>query len=272
MPPVRSVQAELGRFLRARRERLLPADVGLAPGARRRAPGLRREEVALLANVSTTYYTFLEQGRNVRPSRQILDALAGALRLSATEQALLHQLVEGAASAPGLEQLAPGVAALVDRMDPYPAYVSGRRFDVLAANRCARALFVDWDAVPHRERNIVWFTLADPRSREIYRDWEQEAAAQLGRFRAAAAQHPGDPDFAEFAERLYQASPVAREWWDRQEAVPLGGGMKRLRHPELGDLDVHHVVLQVADAPEQKLVTFAPAGAADEVLLQLGRG
>ena len=145
--------AALGQLLRSRRERLVPADVGLPAdsfgGRRRRAAGLRREEVALLANLSATYYTFLEQGRPVRPSAQVLDALAAALRMSAAERRYLHVLAYGpavdtgpAAAAPP-ERLDPAVADLVQRLEPFPTMVKGRRWDVLAANPAARELFAD---------------------------------------------------------------------------------------------------------------------------------
>jgi|SRR2546421_5909091 len=268
-----SPHQEIGQLLRSWRERLRPDDVGLPTGARRRTRGLRREEVALLANVSTTYYTFLEQGRTVRPSRQVLDALAQALRLSGPERGLLYQLAHGDPPVGGdgdgdVETLAPGVAALVDRMDPYPTYVTGRRWDILAANRGARALFTDWPARPAEERNILWFMFADPRARSVYVEWEKEASAQLARFRAAAARHAGDPEFTELVERLHRASAQARLWWSRPRVQPLGGGIKRLRHDLIGDLTVRHVVLQVADAPEQKLVTFGAAEPGDDERLR----
>jgi transcriptional regulator with XRE-family HTH domain len=272
-PLAHSPHEELGRLLRSRRERLRPEDVGLPPGTRhRRTQGLRREEVALLANLSTTYYTFLEQGRQLRPSGQVLDALAQALRLSGTERALLYQLAHGTVPAQpevGAETLAPAVAALVDRMDPYPTYVTGRRWDILAANRAARALFVDWSAKPPEDRNILWFMFTDPRARLVYLDWAREASAQLGRFRAAAARRADDPDFVAFTERLHRASPEAKQWWVRQEVQPLSSGRKRLRHERLGELTFEHVVLQVADAPEQKLVTFSPLDSGGHLLSTL---
>lgn len=250
---------ELADLLRSRRDRLQPADVGLPTGARRRTRGLRREEVAQLAAISTTYYTFLEQGRDLRPSRQVLDALARALQLSATERAHLHQIAHGTPSAlpaPTTEVLAPAVAALVDRLDPHPTYVTGRRFDVLAANRAARALWADWPALPPAERNMLWWTFTDPAARVILIDWEVEASALLARFRAAADRHPDEPEFAALANRLQDASPEARAWWPRHEIVALGSGTKRLHHPLLGPLNLTHVVLQIADDPEQKLVAF----------------
>ncbi len=242
-------RSELAALLRSRRERLQPADVGLPPGARRRTRGLRREEVALLASISPTYYTFLEQGRDVRPSRQVLDALAAALRMSAAERAYLYELA-GETAPPGAEPeaLARGVAELVERLDPAPAYVTGRRFDVLAANRAARALFADW---PHPTNLLRWM-LTDPGARAVYGEWERETAAQLARFRAAAARRPDDPAFAELIDALLAESAEMRAWWPRRDVAPLGSGTKLLRGRVY-----RHVVLQVADDPEQKLVTFS---------------
>jgi transcriptional regulator with XRE-family HTH domain len=250
---------ELGALLQSRRERLQPADVGLPPGSRRRTGGLRREEVAALAAISPTYYTFLEQGRDLHPSRQVLDALAAALHLDATERAHLHQLVHGtppAPVAPVTETLAEGVAELVTRLDPYPTYVTGRRWDVLAANRAARALWTDWTALLPADRNMLWWTFTHPAARSVLVDWEHEASTLLARLRSAAARHPNDPGFGELIKRLHTTSPEVRAWWPRHQVAPIGAGTKRLRHPILGELVLHHVVLTTADDPEQKLVTF----------------
>ncbi|WP_037971785.1 helix-turn-helix transcriptional regulator [Streptomyces sp. NRRL WC-3742] len=256
---------ELGNLLRTRRERLQPSDVGLPPGVRRRTRGLRREEVAQLAAISSTYYTVLEQGRDVRPSRQVLDALATALRLDGAERAHIHELIHGAppAQVSAVETLPPALVALVDRLDPCPAYVTGRCWDVLASNRAARVLWTDWPARPARDRNLLWWMFTDPEARDVMADWPAEASALLGRFRTAAARHPGDPAFNALLERLHTASPVVRQWWPQHPVTPLGSGTKRLRHPVLGELELHHVVLQLADDPEQKLVTFT-AGDRDQ--------
>ena len=256
--PRRSSQ-EVADLLRSRRARLQPADVGLPAGPRRRTQGLRREEVAQLAGISTTYYTFLEQGRDVHPSRQVLDALARALRLDAAERVHLHELVHGVAAAATRgtpETLAPAVAALVDRLDPHPTYVTGRSWDVLASNRAARALWTDWPALPPGRRNMLWWTFTDPAARTVLVDWEAEASAQLARFRAAAARQPGHPEFLSLIGRLLTASPEVSAWWPRHDVAPLSSGRKRIHHPVLGDLHFEHVVLQLADDPEQKLVTF----------------
>ena len=260
--------AALGQLLRSRRERLVPTDVGLSAGRRRRTAGLRREEVALLASLSATYYTFLEQGRSVRPSVQVLDALASALRMSAAERRYLHVLAYGpggasgpapAASAPP-ERLDPAVADLVQRLEPFPTLVKGRRWDVLAASPAARELFADWQAGPPGERNLVRWMFTTDQAREVYLEWEPEARAMLGRFRLSAARYPDDPDVRALIAELQRDSEHVRDWWPRHDVAAIGGnGSKKLRHPRLGPVEYSHVVLQVADQPDQTLVTYSPA-------------
>ena len=260
--------AALGQLLRSRRERLMPADVGLPAGHRRRTAGLRREEVALLASLSTTYYTFLEQGRPVRPSAQVLDALAAALRMSAAERRYLHVLAYGpdgdkgpaAATVAPPERLDPAVADLVQRLEPFPALVKGRRWDVLAANPAARELFADWAAPPSGERNLVRWMFTTDQAREVYLEWEPEARAMLGRFRLAAARYPDDPDVRALIAELQRDSEHVRDWWPRHDVTAIGGsGSKKLRHPRFGPAEYAHVVLQVADQPDQTLVSYSPA-------------
>jgi transcriptional regulator with XRE-family HTH domain len=260
--PDLAASAQMGKLLRARREGLKPGDLGLPTGRRRRTPGLRREEVAHLASVSTTYYALLEQGRARHPSHQVIEALADALGLVPSERTYLHALAVGETAAPpaseARETLAEGVAELVARLDPHPTYVTGRRWDVLSSNRAARVPWTDWPALPDGDRNLLLWMFTAPKARQVFVEWEKEAAAQLGRFRAAAARHLTDPTFAELVDRLQATGPEARSLWKRHDIVPLGGGRKRLRHPELGEIILHHVVLQVAEDPEHKLVTFAP--------------
>jgi transcriptional regulator with XRE-family HTH domain len=265
-------RAGLAELLRTRRDRLTPADVGLPAGSRRRTAGLRREEVAQLAGVSATYYTFLEQGRDVRPSRQVVAALASALRLSPAERAHLFQLAGIPLAADDgfqAETADPVVSTLVSRLDPFPAYVKGGRWDVLAANRAARVLFTDWPALPPGDRNKVWWMFTEPAARKVYVEWEKEASELLGRFRAAAARRPDDPAFTTLIERLHQASPEVREWWPRYEVRPVGSGTKRLHHPALGDVAFQHIVLQVADHPEQMLVYFTTSEVPESKLADL---
>jgi transcriptional regulator with XRE-family HTH domain len=242
--------------------------VGLPVGQRRRTAGLRREEVALLASLSTTYYTFLEQGRPVRPSEQVLDALAAALRMSAAERRYLHVLAYGPDEdhanyqsndengAPP-ERLDPAVADLVQRLEPFPALVKGRRWDVLAANPAARELFADWATPRTQERNLVRWMFTTDQAREVYLEWEPEARALLGRFRLASARYPDDPDVRALIAELQRDSEHVRDWWPRHDVTAIGGGSKKLRHPRYGPAEYSHVVLQVADQPDQTLVTYA---------------
>jgi transcriptional regulator with XRE-family HTH domain len=267
--------AALGQLLRSRRERLVPADVGLPAGlsaGRRRTAGLRREEVAMLAHLSVTYYTFLEQGRPVRPSGQVLDALASALQMSAAERRYLHVLAYGpdgdsgaAPGAPGApggsappELLDPAVADLVQRLEPFPTLVKGRRWDVLAANPAARELFGDWPAGPPGGRNLVRWMFTTDQAREVYLEWEPEARAMLGRFRLSAARYPDDPDISALIAELQRDSEHVRDWWPRHDVTAIGGsGAKKLRHPRLGPVEYSHAILQVADQPDQTLVTYS---------------
>lgn len=272
--PPRS-RGEFADLLRSRRDRLTPADVGLPAGSRRRATGLRREEVAQLAGVSTTYYTFLEQGRDVQPSRQVVAAIADALRLSSAERAHLFQLAgvtQAAQDKAQAETVGAVLSAMIARLDPFPAYLKGRRWDVLAANRAARALLVDWPARAPEDRNLVWWMFTDPAARKIYVHWEREASEMLARFRAAAARRLDDPEFTDLIDRLHQASPEVRSWWPRYEVQPVGGGTKHLHHPALGDVAFEHTVLQVADHPEQTLVYFTTADIPQSALSRLAAG
>ena len=258
----------LGELLRSRRMRLAPADVGLPPGARRRTAGLRREEVAQLASLSVTYYTFLEQGRQARPSEQVLDALAAALRMTRAERRYLLALAYGpddaapdgtSDGAPATERVSPGVADLVRRLEPSPTLVKGRCWDVLIANPAARELFGDWSGTPGMRNLVRWMFTSDA-AREIYLEWEPEARAMLGRFRLAAARHPGDPRLARLIAELRRDSPQVRDWWPAHDVSPIGGeGVKKLRHPRFGPVEYAHVVLQVADNPDHVLVTYSLA-------------
>jgi len=254
---------ELGQLLRSRRERLTPAEVGLPVGTRRRTTGLRREEVALLANLSTTYYTFLEQGRPVRPSVQILDALAAALRMSEAEHRYLlvlglgQELLEindaAATSAGRPETVDQRAVDLVDRLEPFPTLIAGRRWDVLAANPAARELFGDWGGQP----NLLRWMLTTDQARAVYLDWEPEAQAMLASFRVAAARHPGDPDFKVLMDQLLRESADMRTWWEQQDVTSSASATKKLWHPRLGTVNYSHVVLQLAEQPDQTLLTYS---------------
>ncbi len=258
MSDARVPREGLGQLLRSRRERLSPGDVGLPSGSRRRTPGLRREEVAILANVSNTYYTFLEQGRANRPSPEVLDALAQALRLDALDRRHLHDLAldTGREVDHQPETLDDAVEALVQRLHPDPTYVKGRSWDILAANPTARALFAGWDAADGRAPNMLRWMFTAPAASEIYVHWEQEARAMLSRFHAAVVARPREPATSTLIDEVLESSPLARRWWNDHDVAPIASGTKLLRHPTLGDFRVRHAVLHVGGQPDQHFVTF----------------
>ena len=257
---------ELGAFLRSRRERLRPEHVGLVPSRRRRTPGLRREELATLAGVGTTWYTWLEQGRDVQASLGVLEALAQALRLTPAERAHMIRLGRGEPAPPlppQKETVSPALRRLIDSLNPTPAYLLGRRFDFLAHNRAAAVLFPEIEQVPPAQRNHLWLVFMHPAWRELYPDWEPNARRLLGRFRAAYAERVGDPAFESLLEQLLAGSAEFREWWPRHEVVASGEGRKEIEHPVAGHLEFEHAVFLHAEKSEQRLVLYSPRPGTD---------
>jgi PAS domain-containing protein len=249
---------ELARFLRTRRARLTPAAVGLPPGGARRTPGLRREEVAVLAGVGVTWYTWLEQGREINPSDEVLASIARTLRLSDAETAHLFALARPAPAADH-EPVAPAaLRALVDSQDPAVAVLSDARFDVVAWNRSAEALF-GYGSFPPDERNTVWLMFANPAMREILPDWAADARRLIAEVRGGSPAVLADPRFAALLDRLRREFPEARRWWDTHEVLQRGGLTKRFRHPVAGELLFERVVLRPVGAPELELKVLLPA-------------
>jgi transcriptional regulator with XRE-family HTH domain len=267
---------ELGAFLRSRRERLHPLEVGLPGIGRRRTPGLRREEVALLSGVSTTWYTYLEQGRDIRCSVQVVEALARALRLDDTERTHLHLLALDRLPAPfrpATEALDPSMPALLAALEPHPAYVTGRTWNLLAMNAPAATLFDGFTDLPADRRNVVWWVFTHPGAKRTLVEWPQEARRLLARFRAAAARYPDDPAFTELRDALLAASEQARAWWPDQQVLPRTEGHKLLRLGPAGTPQVlRHLVLQPQTTPDQKLVVYLPLPPVPDPTGQSGGG
>ncbi len=252
---------ELADFLRRRREDLKPSDVGLPEGGRRRTPGLRREEVATLAGVGATWYTWLEQGRDVRASFEVLEAIATALRLTPAERNHLIMLGRGEGAPrckPPAERVSPTIRRLIENLGPSPAYVLGRRWDYLAWNRASCAVFGDLGSVPRPARNHLWLTFMDHNRREVLTDWDRSHQVMVAKFRADSARHIGDPSFDELIESLRQASPEFCKAWKRHEVARSGEGRKVLEHPVAGTLTFEHAVFNPAEAPEQRLILYTP--------------
>ncbi len=258
-------RAELADFLRKRRGRLQPEDVGLPSGGRRRTPGLRREEVAHIAGVGTTWYTWLEQGREVRASLDVLEALSRALRLTPAERTHLVLLGRGEEPPPckSDERVSATVRRLIENLGPNPAFVLGRRWDYLAYNRAACAVFGDLDAVPRAARNHVWMYFMDPARREMFPDWERSSRLLVAKFRADCARHIGDPSFAELIGTLRKSSPEFCQAWKKHEVARTGEGRKEIRHPVAGLLRFEHAVFHPQEAPEQRLILYSPLSGSD---------
>ena len=254
-------RAELADFLRRRRASITPEEVGLPDGGRRRTPGLRREEVALLAGVGTTWYTWLEQGRDVRASLEVLEAIARALKLTNAERTHLILLGRGEDPPPcksPTERTSPTLRRLIDNLGPNPAYLLGRRWDYLAWNRAASALFGDFALVPRATRNHVWLTFMDPRRREMFPDWERASRLLAAKFRADSARHLGDPEFEDLIHALRKSSLDFCRAWKRHEVARGGEGRKEIHHPEEGLMVFENAVFNPAQAPDQRLVLYTP--------------
>ena len=257
--------ADLGDFLRTRRARLQPQDVGLPDYGRRRVPGLRREELAQLAGVSVDYYVRLEQGRDIQPSDSVLDAIATALRLDDAERAHLFTLVRPRKRARRrpTERVRPAVRDLVERME-FPAFVLGRRMDVLAHNALAAALLSGM-----REPNMLRYTFLDEGARSVYPEWDAVAADGVAFLRLTAAEDPDDVQLVELIGELSLHSEEFRKLWARHDVKSKTFGVKRFEHPQVGPLELHYESLKLADAG-QTLVTYtAPRNSASETALEL---
>ena len=250
-----------GEFLRSRRERLTPSDVGLPNGFRRRTPGLRREEVALLAGVGTTWYTWLEQGRDVRPSAEVLAALADALRLDAAEKRHLYILNDRPPPEPGStgpEVVEQPLLRMLESFAGQPAYVLGRRWDVLAWNRAAELLFGDYGRLEGDARNIMHIVFANKAHRRLLVDWREVAETALAMFRADSARYAGDPDFERLIASLTRISPEFRELWPRQDVLRSLGSHKRIKHPIAGRMNFEYTSFAVMGQADMKLIVYTP--------------
>lgn len=269
----RDQRAELGEFLRSRRARLRPEDVGLPDyGRHRRVPGLRREELALLAGVSVAYYTRLEQGSGHNVSAEVLDAIAQALRLNGTERAHLTHLARPQGrrrrQSHRPQQVRPELRTLMDAMEGVPAYLVGRRQDVLGWNRLAAAVFGDFGALPAQERNLVRLVFLDPATAALYAEWECRACEVVSNLRMYAGQHPDDEQLSALVGELSVKNEEFRRLWAAHTVADKTHGLKKLRHPLVGELDLYFERLALPDDPAQFLVTFhaAPGSPSEDAL------
>jgi transcriptional regulator with XRE-family HTH domain len=267
------VRVELGRFLKACRAKLQPEDVGMAPGPRRRTPGLRREEVALLAGVGLTWYTWLEQGRPINASAQVLDAISRTLQLDAASRWHLYRLAEATPlrTWAGPEQAPDSLRAIVHSLDPLPATLINSRFDVIETNAAHEELFWEWHSLPCVHKNLLWCCVTEPTARQQLLNYDTEIPHMVARLRAAYGRHVGDKDWEEDLRRLSELSSEFATFWARQEVAGPAERVRKFAHPEVGSLTFVSTELEVSAFPELRISVHTPADEDTRARLTLTR-
>lgn len=262
--PTTERRRELGAFLSSQRARLRPAEFGL-PERPRRTPGLRREEVAVLSGVSVSWYTWLEQGRDIQASADTLRRISEVLKLDQVEAAYLSALSSRAAPpVRSSEKLSDGLRMLVEAIDPIPAYVRNARLDILAWNGAIADLFVDYGSLQPHERNTLRLLFLYMPYRTLILDWEQMARGMISAFRAARAQAQDQAPFDRLVAELNDLSEEFRAWWPDTHVQGFDEGSKRVRHPRLGDTEFIYIALAPEGRPDLSLVTYIPQPVAYE--------
>lgn len=256
---------ELGAFLISRRARLDPDEYGMPKGTRR-TPGLRREEVAVLAGVSVSWYTWLEQGREIQPSADALQRIAKVLKLNRVESSHLFAL--SPREEPVSRQIDTGVSdgleMLVRAIDPIPAYVRNAQLDILAWNDAVADLFIDYGSLKPHERNTLRLLFLYQPYRTLILDWEQMARGMISVFRASRAHAQNKAPFDALIKELTENSPEFEEWWQDNEVLGMSEGNKRLQHPTSGHIEFTYVALTPEGRPDLSLVTYIPRHVASD--------
>lgn len=266
---------ELGRFLRQRRESLDPVLLGFSRGGRRRTPGLRREEVAQLADVGVTWYTWLEQGRDIQVSAKVMGAIATALHCTEAETRHVFTLAGLGEQVPVQERLCQSVSSMcqtiLDTLDPYPAMVQNARYDIIGVNRAyARLTGVDLQALAVEDRNCIYLALTHAGWQACLIDYEESLSRMVASFRAAMADHRDDPAWQARLQRYFDASDVFRTTWGRYEVRGIENQVKRFRHPDLGVLAFHQTNFWTAPRGGDRMMVYLPAD--DETAQRLTNG
>jgi transcriptional regulator with XRE-family HTH domain len=257
----RARRQELAGFLRSRRERIAPEEVGLPPASRRRTPGLRREEVATLAGVGVTWYTWLEQGRDINASPQVLDAVARTLLLDPHEREHLFRLADapGGQAESDCQAITLDVQLLLDQLSQYPACVRNARYDVLGFNAAYERLMGPLSQLPFEERNSLWRVFTTSRCRTTMIDWPDATRRMVAEYRAAMAEHVAEPAWKCLVARLTKASPEFAALWERHEVAAPENLTKRYLHPEVGLLRLNYTSLWLGQRLGTRMVTYTPA-------------
>jgi hypothetical protein len=253
-------RAELGQFLKARRARLSPGDFGLPRGSRRRTPGLRREELALLAGVGVTWYTWLEQGRQINASTQVLDAVARTLRLDRAEREHLYRLAEATPVRTECERsvVPETIREIMHSLEPLPATLINSRFDILLSNAASEELFWEWHTLPCIHKNNLWCVVTEPSARSKFPEYDDQVRYMVARLRAAYSAHLSDPDWEEDIRRLASLSREFAEIWERHEVAEPESRVTTYLHPAAGQLNFAVSELNVPDLPEARILVYTP--------------
>lgn len=253
-------RSELGNFLATRRRQLEPGQVGLPAVGRRRVSGLRREEISLLSGVSLTWYTWLEQGRDVNPSRQVLTALARTLQLSPAEQRYVLALGGHAGEEGRTKQDLPDHGQdFLDALGPSPAYAITDRWDIVGWNRAYELLYPGVADVAEANRNLLWLVFTDPSVRGLLNDWDADSQRFLAQFRAEAATRVGAPDFTRLIDQLKSVSETFRNLWEIHDVDGFVSTSRHFKHTVVGPLNFEHHQLMFADAPQLQVVAYTAA-------------
>lgn len=250
----------LGTFLRTRRERLSPAQAGIPAGARRRTSGLRREEVAQLAGISVTWYTWIEQGRDVQCSAQVLDSLARVLHLQSHEKAYLFSLVGLQSQTPPhpTATISPTLQQLLAHQGHYPAYIMGRYWQLLAWNQAAVSLFGDFGAMPLTEQNMIAYVFLRPETREFLLNWDERAERLVAEFRIDCRNYLDDPYLLDMVTRVGALSEAFKRHWDNHNVQLRDGGRRDFIHPDVGHLVFDQTTLKLSHDDDIKVIIHTP--------------
>jgi transcriptional regulator with XRE-family HTH domain len=257
---------ELADFLKTRRAKILPSQAGLSSATRRRTPGLRREEVAQLAGIGITWYTWLEQGRTIHVSTQIIESLSKVLLLDKEERIHLHLLVNQPlpSDIPGpRETVSPILQHFLDSLTLSPSLVTDQRWNVIAWNKAACLFFGDFPKMSVRERNVVWAMFTDDKYKRLFVDWDLHAKGLLGRFRATCGQYIEDAWLVQFIDDLRMQSADFNQWWPLHEIESNSEKYKQLNHPVAGVLDFEVCNFDVSDNSGLKMIVHTPLSGTD---------
>ncbi|MFX3616488.1 MAG: helix-turn-helix transcriptional regulator [Sporolactobacillus sp.] len=251
MPEVEGKFHALGQFLKKRRASISPEQVGLKENANRRVEGLRREEVADLAGVSVDWYTRLEQGRPVRPSVSVLASICHVLQLNRKESLYLFSLAEQRIPNDQTENLiiSSAMQQFLDAQLPYPAYITDKRWNMVAWNQTTLEVFGNYDSMSRLERNTVWRAFTDPSMRELLDDWSGHAKRRVSQLRLAYGQSSDEVELGAFIRQLQERSPLFKEWWNDQTICGTPEGKKLVHHPVVGDIRLNYISFQSEELP-----------------------